>query len=148
MTMSSIGLPLLNGFIGEFLILRGVFERNVWWGVFAVTGIVLGAAYMLWFCQRTMFGAPSSGGHAASAALPTSPTSRDDHSLEDLTKRELAYFAPLIALVFAIGILPQQFILNFIKTPTQYIVSQVDPNYAPARLTAEAPGGARQGEAK
>ena len=56
MTMSSIGLPLLNGFIGEFLILRGVFERSVWWGVFGVTGIVLGAAYMLWFYQRTMFG--------------------------------------------------------------------------------------------
>jgi hypothetical protein len=45
----------------------------------------------------------------------------------------------LIALVFAIGILPQQFILNFIKTPTRYIVAQVDPQYAPARQTAVAP---------
>jgi len=135
MTMSSIGLPLLNGFIGEFLILRGVFERSVWWGVFGVTGIVLGAAYMLWFYQRTMFGnAPSE-------------TSSDD-SLQDLTTREVACFAPLLALAIAIGILPQQFILNFIKTPTQYIVSQVDPNYAQPRLTAEAPGSETQGARK
>ncbi len=123
MTMSSIGLPLLNGFIGEFLILRGVFERSVWWGVFGVTGIVLGAAYMLWFYQRTMFG--------KSNRAP-------DAELEDLSGREIAYFTPLIALVFAIGILPQQFILNFIQTPTRYIMAQVDPQYAP-RQTAIAP---------
>jgi len=135
MTMSSIGLPLLNGFIGEFLILRGVFERSVWWGVFAVTGIVLGAAYMLWFYQRTMFGNPD-------------PEASSDDSMQDLTKREVAYFAPLLALAIAIGVLPQQFILNFIKTPTQYIISQVDPNYAQPRLTAEAPGSETQGARK
>ncbi len=53
---SSMGLPGLNGFIGEFLILVGAFRVGWWWGAFAVTGIVLGAAYMLWLYQRTMFG--------------------------------------------------------------------------------------------
>ena len=121
MTLSSIGLPLLNGFIGEFLILRGAFERNVWWGVFGVTGIVLGAAYLLWFYQRTMFGKVENP---------------ENEGLEDLSRRELAYFAPLVVLVFAIGILPQQLILNYLKTPTQYIVSQVDRSFAQQRGVA------------
>ena len=56
MTMSSIGLPALNGFIGEILILQGIFVVNKVWAAFAATGIVLGAAYMLWLYQRTMFG--------------------------------------------------------------------------------------------
>src|SRR5271157_3423703 len=54
--LSSIGLPLLNGFIGEFTILQGAYEANWHWAAWAVTGIVLGAAYMLWLYQRTMFG--------------------------------------------------------------------------------------------
>ena len=56
MTMSSIGLPTLNGFIGEFLILQGVFVANKMWAAFAASGVVLGAAYMLYLYQRTMFG--------------------------------------------------------------------------------------------
>src|SRR5919197_1452646 len=56
MTMSSIGLPLLNGFIGEFTIVMGALQENLWWAVFAGSGIVLGAAYMLWLYQRTMLG--------------------------------------------------------------------------------------------
>ena len=56
MTMSSIGLPALNGFIGEFLILQGVFVASKLWAAFAASGIVLGAAYMLYLYQRTMFG--------------------------------------------------------------------------------------------
>src|SRR5512145_2859875 len=56
MTMSSIGLPALNGFIGELLILQGVFVANKMWAAFAASGVVLGAAYMLWLYQRTMFG--------------------------------------------------------------------------------------------
>ncbi len=55
-TMSSIGLPSLNGFVGEFTILVGAFHRNPWWAVAAAIGIVLGAAYMLWMYQRVFFG--------------------------------------------------------------------------------------------
>src|SRR5213594_3583097 len=56
MTLSSIGLPLLNGFIGEFTIIMGALQQNLWWAVAAGAGIVLGAAYMLWLYQRTMLG--------------------------------------------------------------------------------------------
>jgi NADH-quinone oxidoreductase subunit M len=124
MTMSSIGLPLLNGFIGEFLILRGAFERNVWWGIFAVTGIVLGAAYMLWLYQRMMFGRVEQP---------------ENENLSDLTPREVTYFLPLVVLAFAIGILPQQLILNYLRTPTQYIVGQVDRSYGQPRQAAVNP---------
>ena len=55
-TMSSIGLPTLNGFIGEFTILIGAFHHSWVWALFAATGIVLGAAYMLWMYQRVFFG--------------------------------------------------------------------------------------------
>ena len=54
--LSSAGLPLLNGFIGEFTILQGAFEANRMWAAFAVTGVILGAAYLLWLYQRTMLG--------------------------------------------------------------------------------------------
>ncbi|MBI4460729.1 MAG: NADH-quinone oxidoreductase subunit M, partial [Acidobacteria bacterium] len=54
--MSSLGLPTLNGFIGEFVILQGAYEANWVWAAFGVSGIVLGAAYLLWLYQRTMFG--------------------------------------------------------------------------------------------
>ena len=54
--LASAGMPGLNGFIGEFTILRGAFEKNVYWAGFAVLGIVLGAAYLLWLFQRTMLG--------------------------------------------------------------------------------------------
>jgi len=120
MTMSSIGLPLLNGFVGEFLILWGAFERNVWWGAFAVTGIVLGAGYMLWLYQRTMFG---------------KVTNPENANLPDLSAREVAYFTPLIILAFAIGILPQQVFLMYVEPPAKYIVKQANPGYSqPAQL--------------
>ena len=125
MTMSSIGLPLLNGFVGEFLILWGAFEHNVWWGVFSVTGIVLGAGYMLWLYQKTMFG---------------KVTNPENEHLPDLSLREVVYFTPLIILAFAIGIFPQQTVLKYIEAPATYIVKQVNPKYVqPRQLLATEP---------
>src|SRR6202140_3984740 len=66
-TLSSLGLPLLNGFIGEFTILRGVFEVSKTWAAWAALGIVLGAAYLLWLYQRVMFGQVT---NPANANLP------------------------------------------------------------------------------
>ncbi len=80
MTMSSIGLPALNGFIGELLILQGVFVASRIWAVFAASGVVLGAAYMLWLYQRTMFGKVENP---------------KNERLSDLNMRELATYAPL-----------------------------------------------------
>src|SRR4029453_4826243 len=81
MTMSSIGLPTLNGFIGEFLILQGVFVANKLWAVAAGSGVVLGAAYMLYLYQRTMFGKVENP---------------KNEGLLDLDHREFATFAPLL----------------------------------------------------
>ncbi len=112
-TLSSIGLPLLNGFIGEFLLLRGTFEANHKWAIFGVVGIVLGAAYMLWLYQRMFFGEIEN---------------EKNQDLQDLNWREMLYFAPLIFLVFAIGIYPKP-ILDIIDGPTSSIVKQANPYY-------------------
>jgi NADH-quinone oxidoreductase subunit M len=115
MTMSSIGLPALNGFIGELLILQGVFPVSKAWAAVAVSGIVLGAAYMLWLYQRTMFGKIENPANAG---------------LKDLGARELATFLPLIALAFWIGLYPAPF-LNRIETSVGRVVARVRPEYAP-----------------
>lgn len=91
---SSIGLPGLNGFVGEFLILLGAFKSTIWYAAIAVSGIVLGAGYMLWFYQRVMFGTVT---HAENQRLP------------DCSRREIAYMIPLILLMFWIGIYPKPY---------------------------------------
>jgi NADH-quinone oxidoreductase subunit M len=111
MTMSSIGLPGLNGFIGEFMILMGTFPVSWLWTAVAATGIVLGAAYMLWLYQRVMFG---------KIVQPA------NESLRDLTVREFATFLPLIVLVFWIGIFPKPF-LDILDKPVERIVRIVNP---------------------
>ena len=65
--LSSAGLPLLNGFVGEFTILQGAFEASHAWAAFAVMGVILGAAYLLWLYQRTMLGQVTNGKQPASA---------------------------------------------------------------------------------
>jgi NADH-quinone oxidoreductase subunit M len=116
MTMSSIGLPALNGFIGELLILLGVFPVSKTWTAVAASGIVLGAVYMLWLYQRTMFGRLDNPANA---------------SLKDLSLRELATFAPLVVLAFWIGLYPAPF-LKRIETSVARVVLRLDAAYAPA----------------
>src|SRR5437868_1132795 len=113
MTMSSIGLPTLNGFIGEFLILLGVFVKSKTWAVFAASGVVLGAAYMLYLYQRTMFGKIENP---------------KNERLLDLSQREFATFAPLIVLAVWIGIYPSPF-LNRLTKSVEHIVLRLSPEY-------------------
>src|SRR3989442_13495370 len=80
-TLSSLGLPLMNNFIGEFLTIRGAFEAKVAWGAFAAVGIILGAAYMLWLYQRVFFG---------------QVTNKANEGLRDFDAREAWRIAPLI----------------------------------------------------
>jgi len=93
--LSSVGLPGTNGFIGEFLVLLGAFRTNHWWAVFAATGVILSAVYMLWMFQRVMFGPVT---HA------------ENEQLSDLSMRERLVFAPLLALIFWMGFMPQPFL--------------------------------------
>ena len=114
MTMSSIGLPTLNGFIGELLILQGVFVANKVWAAFAGSGVVLGAAYMLYLYQRTMFGKIENP---------------KNERLLDLSHREFATFAPLLILAVWMGIYPAPF-LRRLETSVQHIIMRVSPQYA------------------
>ncbi len=112
-TMASIGLPLLNGFIGEFTILAGAFQRHWSWGAWGCAGIVLGAAYMLWLYQRMMFGPV------------TNPKNKD---LKDLSVREYATLLPLVIMCFWIGIYPKPF-FKYIEKPVEKIVQRVQPGF-------------------
>ncbi len=114
MTLSSIGLPALNGFIGEFLILQGVFVYSYVWAAFAASGVVLGAAYMLYLYQRTMFGKIENP---------------KNEGLLDLNHREFATFAPLLILAVWMGLYPAPF-LSRLETSVQHVVARVSPQYA------------------
>jgi NADH-quinone oxidoreductase subunit M len=92
--LSSIGLPGLNGFVGEFLILLGTFVRYRWWVIPAAFGIVLAAIYLLWAYQRVFQG----------------EITHDDHSLRDINVREIAMLAPVVALIVFIGVYPKPFL--------------------------------------
>jgi NADH-quinone oxidoreductase subunit M len=114
--MSSIGLPTLNGFIGEFLILQGAFTYSKMWAAFAASGVVLGAAYMLYLYQRTMFGKIENP--------------KNEHLL-DLNHREFATFAPLIVLAVWMGLYPSPF-LRRLESSVNHIVLRVNSQYASA----------------
>ncbi|MBI5575880.1 MAG: NADH-quinone oxidoreductase subunit M [Deltaproteobacteria bacterium] len=94
-TLSSIGLPGTNGFVGEFLIMVGAFKTARWYVVFAATGVILSAVYMLWMFQRVMYG---------------KITNEKNLRLPDLKPREIAYMLPLIVMIFWIGIYPRTFL--------------------------------------
>jgi len=116
MTMSSIGLPLLNGFIGEFTIMAGALQKNLWWAVAGGAGIVLGAAYMLWLYQRTMFGKLDNPAN---------------QNLTDMNWREWATVVPLIVMAFWIGLYPAPF-FRALDKPVNKLVSIVQNASAPA----------------
>ena len=118
MMMSSIGLPTLNGFIGEVLILQGIFVVNKVWAGFAAIGIVLGAAYMLWLYQRTMWGTVDNP---------------KNENLPDLNLREWAMFAPLLILAVWIGLYPKPF-LDRLETSVDHVMARVNSVYGPRNV--------------
>ncbi len=117
--LSSMGLPGLNGFVGEILILLGAFRVDWRWAAAGAIGIVLGAAYLLWLYQRTMFG-------------PI--THPENRTLTDLDGRELATLLPIIAFCFWIGLYPMPF-LNAMTPSVNKVIRQVNAK----ALRAEAP---------
>jgi NADH-quinone oxidoreductase subunit M len=122
--LASMGLPLLNGFIGEFMILQGAYAANRVWAYWAVSGIVLGAAYLLWLYQRVFWG---------------KITNEDNRHLVDLNARELTTLVPLVALCFVIGIYPKPF-LDFLHGPVNHIAAVVQPGtYAEGGVQAAGP---------
>ncbi|MES2768439.1 MAG: NADH-quinone oxidoreductase subunit M [Bdellovibrionota bacterium] len=113
-TMSSIAVPGTNGFVGEFFILMGSFMKNKALGSIAVLGVVLGAAYMLWMVKKVFFGPK---GELVKGA--TSETSNP--VLKDVSLREVVVLAPLIVLIFWMGIFPNHF-LKYTKTSIEFLI--------------------------
>jgi NADH-quinone oxidoreductase subunit M len=113
MFMSSMGLPLLNGFVGEFTILQGTFMENKVWAAWAVPGVILAAAYLLWLYQRVFFGPVNNP---------------KNEKLLDLSGRELATFIPLVIIAFWIGLYPKPF-FQILSTPVNNLVATVRPDY-------------------
>jgi NADH-quinone oxidoreductase subunit M len=119
-TLSSIGLPPLNGFVGEFLILLGAFKANALWAVLASTGVVLGAIYMLWMYQRVFFGPVR---HA------------ENEGLKDLNLREVVVFLPILVMIIAMGVYPKPF-LSRMEPAVERFIKQVTEK----RMTRETGG--------
>ena len=94
-TMASVGLPGTSGFVGEFLVLAGAFQDNTWVAAIAATGLILGAAYMLYLYRRVVFGKLEK---------------EDLKGLLDLNRREITIMVPLVLLVFWMGIDPSSFL--------------------------------------
>ena len=110
-TFSSIGLPGLNGFIGEFLILLGAFKAKMYiYCAIAATGIILGAVYMLHMYQKVMFG---------------EITNKENQDLKDMNFREILVMAPIIVLIFWIGLYPRPF-LRIMEPAVDQIVSRLN----------------------
>jgi|UniRef100_A0A7C5AKK8 NADH-quinone oxidoreductase subunit M len=109
-TLSSIGLPGLNGFVGEFLILLGTFQVNKLYAAIGATGVIFAACYMLWMFQRVMFG---------------EVVHEENRLLKDLSWREIGYFIPLLLFIVWIGVYPSTF-LNKTKATTAQFVAMME----------------------
>jgi NADH-quinone oxidoreductase subunit M len=116
LTFASVGLPGTNGFIGEFLIIFGAFKAQKIFGVFAATGIILGAGYMLWLYQRIFF----------QEANPDYDAS-GHHPVWDLELREVIALVPLFVFVFWIGFYPNTF-LDFMHTSVDHLIQRMNMN--------------------
>jgi NADH-quinone oxidoreductase subunit M len=131
--LASIGLPLLNGFVGEFTILTGVFLADWRWAAWASLGVILGAAYMLWLYQRVFFG---------------ELTNEKNKGLEDVNLREILTLAPLIVMCFWIGVYPKPFFEMTAKSAEKIVATVSAPGLrhaareAAPRLAGARPAGA------
>jgi NADH-quinone oxidoreductase subunit M len=113
-TLSSIGLPGLNGFVGEFLILLGTFKVSPWFAVVGALGVIFAAVYMLWMFQRVMFG---------------EVTNPKNLPLKDLSLREAVVLAPIVVFCVWIGVYPSTF-LEPMEPSVKALLSQVEKKKA------------------
>jgi NADH-quinone oxidoreductase subunit M len=113
-SLASIGLPGLNGFVGEVLSLAGMFERNRMYAILGTTGVVLGAWYMLTMLQGAFFG-------------PLREPDHGDHAIGDMNLREFAAVAPICMLCLWIGLQPQP-LINIIRPDVDAVVALYPPD--------------------
>jgi NADH-quinone oxidoreductase subunit M len=127
-TLSSIGLPGLNGFVGEFLILLGIFRVHRLYAVLATAGVILAAVYMLWMFQRVMFG---------------TVTHDENRRLRDLTPREIAVLIPVLLGIIWIGIYPRPFLM-VTEASVKQLLAQVHVRYQAGSWDVEGRVAAQQ----
>lgn len=125
-TLSSIAVPMTNGFIGEFLILMGTYQKSPIVAVFAVSGVVLGAAYMLWMFKRVFFGEKNG------------VVNDDHHPLHDLSWREITTLVPLVVMVFWMGLFPNHFI-DYTKASIDHLINNRTEYYLTTSASEAAP---------
>jgi len=121
--LASVGLPGTSGFVGEFLTMLGAFKVNTWVAMFAATGLVLGAAYMLVLYRKLFFGKLDKP---------------EVKAMRDLGWREVGYFAPLVAIVLIMGIFPASFKAVY-ETTTAAIIADHEESLRAAGLTKDEP---------
>lgn len=124
-TLSSIAVPLTNGFVGEFLILLGVFKSTPAFAYVAVSGVILGAVYMLWMFKRVFFGQKGE------------LVSDEKHPLKDLSWREISVMSPLIVMIFWMGIFPNHF-LSVSETSIRHLVNNKNNYLLTTRVQSQA----------
>ena len=134
--LSSIGLPALNGFVGEFLILIGTFVTHRWWAVVSAGGVILAAVYLLWAYQRVFHGEPE----GENATIP------------DMTWRERGIMLPLVVLIVFLGVYPKP-VLDRIQPSVDRLIAHVEqhsdytePTVAKANDDTEPDAGGETGE--
>jgi NADH-quinone oxidoreductase subunit M len=122
--MSSIGLPGLNGFVGEFLVLIGSFVTRRWWTIAAATGVILAAVYLLWAYQRVFHGEPD----------------EENKSFAELSWREGLVLAPLVGLIVFLGVYPKP-VLERMEPSVDRLIEHVEDNsdYREPAVAAEDP---------
>jgi NADH-quinone oxidoreductase subunit M len=128
-TLASIGLPVLNNFVGEFLVLQGTALANYTWAVYAAIGVILSACYMLWMYQRVFYGEPGE---------------EVRHHMFDLNFREWAVIVPLVAMMVWMGVYSQSF-LPPVSKATALVLQQTQVN-VPFRVELKQRPAASQSE--
>jgi len=112
--LSSLGLPMLNGFVGEFLILLGTYQRHWGWAAWAALGVILSACYLLWSYQRVFFG---------------DITREKNRPLPDVSARENWVLAIMAVVILWMGV-GSPFITRRTAAATQTVMDQVEPQWA------------------
>jgi NADH-quinone oxidoreductase subunit M len=126
-TLSSIGLPLLNGFIGEYLILSGSFQAKAWWGVLAASGVIWSACYLLWLYQRLFFGKVNNPVNAG---------------LADLSRRERWCLWPLAVAALVMGVAPSLWMNRIDHSVARALAQAQSPQQAQKTAAPILPAGA------
>jgi len=122
MLLGSVGLPATSGFVGEFMIMLGIFQVNTWVATLVATGLILGATYMLLLYRKVIFG---------------EITREDVRKMTDLTPREIVIFVPLALVVLWMGIYPSSF-LNVMSVSVDHLITQYHADLGRAGAVAVA----------